>query len=135
LEFDDPENEFTDNPLNAERFICELADAVSRCVRKIDIVGRLDIQTIAIILVRAPASSTNKFYSRLKNALNEKNILEVSTVASISYRFIDLSCLLECDDSPNLSDPVEIINFAKQHAERYLIYEDPNFIPNAFQDN
>jgi CRP-like cAMP-binding protein len=135
LEFDDPENEFTDNPLNAERFICELADAVSGCVRKIDIVGRLDIQTIAIILVRAPASSTNKFYSRLKNALNEKNILEVSTVASISYRIIDLSCLLECDDSPNLSDPVEIINFAKQHAERYLIYEDPNFIPNAFQDN
>jgi hypothetical protein len=34
LEFDDPDNEFTDNPLNAERFICELADAVSGCVVK-----------------------------------------------------------------------------------------------------
>ena len=135
LEFDDPDNEFTGNPLNAERFICELADAVSGCAREIDTIGRLDTHTIAVFLVRATASSKNKFYRSLKNALNKKNILDVSTDASISYRFIDLSCLLELDNSPILSDPVEIINFSKQHAERYLINEAPKFIPDTFPGN
>jgi len=135
LEFDDPDNEFTDNPLNAEQFICELADAVSGCVRKIDAIGRLDTQTVAVILVRAAASSTNQFYSRLKNTLKKKNILDVNTNVVISYLFIDLSCLLLSDNSRTLSDPVEIINFTKQHADRYSIYEDPKFISNAFQDN
>jgi GGDEF domain-containing protein len=135
LEFDDPDNKFTGKPLNAERFICELADAVSGCAREIDTIGRLDTHTIAVILVRATASSKNKFYSRLKNALNKKNILDVSTSASILYRFIDLSCLLELDNSPILSDPVEIINFSKKHAERYLINEAPKFIPDTFPGN
>ena len=135
LGFEDPDHEFTANPLNAERCICELADTVSGCVRKIDTIGRLDTQTIAVVLVRAEASSIDKFHSRLKNALNEKNILGISSNASISYLFIDLSCLLSNDISRILSDPVELINFAKQNADRQSIYEDPKSIPDAFQDD
>ena len=133
LEFDDVGNEFTDNPLEAERFFCEIAEVVSDSLRKIDIIGRLDKSTIAVVLVRTNAAFIDEIFSRLKSTLQTQKMLDICSKISISYRIMDLNCLLSGDNSVLLSDPVEVIHLGRQQVDRHLLYESPHFPPRTSQ--
>lgn len=131
LEFDDIGNEFGASPLDAERFFCEMAATVSDSFRKIDIVGRLDRSTVAVILVRTMASSIDDILGRLKSRLKKQKTLYTSMKTSISYQIMDLNSLLPSDDSALPADPAEIIHFRRHQIERHLLYEN---LPSVSMD-
>jgi hypothetical protein len=121
LEVDDQNNEFEANPLNAERFICEVANVVSGSFRKADTFGRLDKSTIAIICVRATGAFSDSFYGRLKSGMNAQSIRDMGINTTISYRFIDLNCLLSNKIDDAINDLGKAIDSAKHKTKKKIL--------------
>jgi hypothetical protein len=130
LELDDKNNEFDANPLNAERFICEVANGVSSIFRKADIFGRLDKSTIAVICVRAKGTFSESIIGRLKSRINAQSIRDTGINTTISYRFIDLDCLLSNKIDDAINDLGNAIDSAKNKTKKRVFYGAPHVMAN-----
>jgi GGDEF domain-containing protein len=135
LDLDDQNNGFDANPLNAERFICEVANGVSGSFRKADTFGRLDKSTIAIICVRATGAFSDAIYGRLKSGINAQSIRDTGVNSTISYRFIDLDCLLSNKIDDAMNDLGNAIDSAKHKTKKKILYDAFHAITNVAPRN
>lgn len=135
LELDTKNNEFDANPLNAERFICEVANVVSGSFRKTDTIGRLDKSTIAVICVRPTGEFSEVVYGRFNSEINAQSIPDARINTTISYRFIDLNCLLSNEIDDAVHDLGNAIDLAKHTAKKKTLYDSSHVTTNMAPSN
>ena len=109
--------------LAAEHLMDRAAAVLSDSLRNIDILGRFDTRTLAVLLVQTTAANAQKICRRLQRAFDRHFKLESSDDTAISCRFVDLEGLhAGDDDAQSQGDLARRLNtFIQQHSP-YVVY-------------
>ncbi|WP_319525949.1 MMPL family transporter [uncultured Desulfosarcina sp.] len=109
------------DPLDAERFLCQVARIATISFRKIDRLGRFDSSTLVAVMSRTTEESARVIHRRLKAAFNHRYRLDKKIEASIWCRIMGLDGQV----AGSTFDAAGVIQGALTQEHGRLLYPSP----------
>jgi GGDEF domain-containing protein len=111
-------------PLATERLIRRVAGVMSSCFRKIDILGRFDDTTLAVLLGRTTSMNAPVICSRMQSGLQSRFRDDPSIRATISCHFLDLNGSTSVAND-GIGDMLGAFDLARQQNDAHQLHSSP----------